>query len=1037
MNLAELSLKRPVTAVMFFISLVVIGLVAAPRLPLESFPALDVPFLLVDIPYTGSTPSEIERTITRPVEDALATLPGIQKMNSTSRADGVQINLQFKWGENVAVKAVQAREKIDAIRADLPSDLQRYTVQKFSTSDSPILSLRIASNRNLANAYTLLDRELKRPIERIPGVARVDINGVSAPELQIELSAQRLAAHNISLNQLYLRLKQANFSLSAGQVTDAGLRWRVQPQGQWQSLDDIRALPVNAQGLKLGDIAKVSLKPAPVDFARELNGRPAIGVDIYKERNANLVDVGTAVTKYVDGIRNEPDMRGITVYALQDSAKGVTSSLRELAFAGMIGVLLSVLVLYFFLRDWPSTLMVSIAIPVCLVITLGCMYFFGISLNILSMMGLLLAVGMLVDNAVVVVESIYQYREKYPDKPWYCAVAGTQAVGIAIAAGTLTSVIVFLPNLFGERNDISIFLTQIAITMAIAHIASWLVAVSIVPMLSSKLPPPKFLNRKTIISRLRDRYAGVVAWTLAHRRWSMAGVFALLALSYWPVTHTKFDMFAQSESRELHLSWHLNGQYRLAEQAPAVKKIDGWLLAHKKEFEIKSVYTYYSEEQSGMTNVVLTDAKDSRRSSTEIMEDIRKGLPKIAIGTVGFDTSNNGSAPVEVSLRGDSTSQLEQLSGTLIPVLANLPSLRDVHASENGGDREVEVHVDRTRAKQYGFDAQQVGNYLAVALRGMPLSEYRQGDREVPVWLRFGGADTASLDDLSDYQLRRDDGTQIPLLSMVRVATHPIATAIERTNRQTTVTLQANLAEGKTLEDARRVINAAMKAITLPPGYSWAFGDSFDNDAQAGNQMMFNMLIALVLVYVVMCCMFESLIFPAAILTTFIFSVLGVFWLFWATGTTFSIMAAIGILILMGVVVSNGIVMIVHINTLRHTGMARTQALIAGASERLRPILMTMGTAILGMLPLCLTDAQIGGDGPPYSPMARAIAGGLLFSTIVTLLALPVIYALLDDARMAMRRVMRDAKAGTVRRPRVALGAVPALGAALVSDVTK
>jgi len=1040
MNLAELSLKRPVTAVMFFVVLVVIGALAAFRLPLEYFPAIDVPFLFVNVPYTGSTPAEVERTITRPVEDALAALPGIQKMNSTSRADGSQIFLEFKWGENVAVKAVQAREKIDAIRADLPSDLQRYTVQKFSTTDQPILSLRISSDRNLANSYALLDSVLKRPLERIPGVARVDIQGVQAPQLQIELSAERLAAHNISLNQLYQRLKQANFALSGGEVSDGGKRWRVQPQGQWRGLDDVRSLPVNAQGLKLGDIAQVTLRPERLDYARDLNGRPAIAVDVYKERNANLVQVGAAVTKYVDGIRSDPRLSGIRVYALQDSAKGVTSSLRELGEAGAIGVLLSVLVLYFFLRDWPSTLMVSVAIPVCMVITLGCMYFFGISLNILSMMGLLLAVGMLVDNAVVVVESIYQYREKHPDKPWYCAVAGTQAVGIAIAAGTLTSVIVFLPNVFGEKNQISIFLTQVAIAMAIAHIASWLVAVTVVPMLSSKLPPPKFLNRRTLISRLRDRYARVVAWTLAHRRWSMAGVFALLVLSFWPMTHMKVDMFAQSESRHLSLNWQLNGQYRLAQQAPAVRKIDGWLLAHAKQLEIKSVYTYYAEtgdNGGNHTEIQLTEGRDAHRDSAAIMEDIRKGLPKIAIGTVSFDQQNNGRAPVEVSLRGDSTTRLNELADSLVPVLANLPSLRDVHVGNRGGDREVAVHVDRIRAKQYGFDAQAVGNYVAVALRGMPLSEYRQGDHEVPVWLRFRNADTQNLDDFTDYMLRRDDGTQIPLMSMVSVETHPVATEIDRTNRQTTVTLQANLAEGKTTEDARKDIDAAMKAVALPPGYHWAFGEGFDDAQNAGNQMAFNTLIALVLVYVVMCCMFESLIFPAAILTTFIFSVLGVFWLFWVSGTTFSIMAAIGILILMGVVVSNGIVMIVHINTLRHDGMARTQALIAGASERLRPILMTMGTAILGMLPLCLTDAQLGGDGPPYSPMARAIAGGLLFSTIVTLLALPVIYALLDDARMAMRRVMRDAKAGRVRRPHATIGQLPALGAAMVSEGTK
>ncbi|HEX7112370.1 MAG TPA: efflux RND transporter permease subunit, partial [Mizugakiibacter sp.] len=410
MTLAELSLKRPVTAVMFFVSMTVIGLIAAFRLPLEQFPSLDVPFIAINLPYPGSTPAEIERTITRPVEEALATLPGIKRMRSTSTADSAQINLEFKWGENTAFKAVQAREKIDAIRKELPSDLQRYDVFKFSTSDQPLLQLRIASEGgDLSNAYELLDREFKRPLERIPGVARVDIQGVGQPEVQIELSADRVAAHNIDLADLYQRLQKANFALSAGQIDSAGMRLRVQPEGQWNSLDDIRAFPVDAHGLRLGDIATVGLKPARLEYARRLDGRPAIGVDIYRERNANLVDVGSAVMVAVERIRNEPELHGVRVYALDNQAESVTGSLHELGKAGLEGTLLAVLVLFFFLRDWPSTLMVSLAIPICMVITLGCMYFFGISLNVLSMMGLLLAVGMLVDNAVVVVESIYQY----------------------------------------------------------------------------------------------------------------------------------------------------------------------------------------------------------------------------------------------------------------------------------------------------------------------------------------------------------------------------------------------------------------------------------------------------------------------------------------------------------------------------------------------------------------------------------------------------------------------------------------------------
>jgi HAE1 family hydrophobic/amphiphilic exporter-1 len=1017
MTIAELSLKRPVTAIMFFVSMVVIGLIAARRLPLEQFPSLDAPFLFVQIPYAGSTPTEIERTITRPVEEALATLPGIKRMNSTSDAESAQIFLEFKWGEAIAIKAVQAREKIDAIRDELPSDLQRFTVQKFSTSDDPILKLRIAADGiDLANAYDLLDREIKRPLERIPGVARVDLTGVGQPELQIELSSDRLSAHGINLNDLYTRLQQANFSLSAGQISAGGSRFRVQPQGQWTSLEDVRSIPLDAKGLRLGDIATIALRPARLNYGRSLDRVPAIGFDIFRERNANLVEVGTLVMAEVKRIQQLPELHGLSVYPMDDQADSVTGSLRELGKAGLEGTLMSILVLFFFLRDWPSTFMVSLAIPICLVITLGCMYFFGISLNVLSMMGLLLAVGMLVDNAVVVVESIYQYREKHPDKPWYSAVQGTQAVGIAIAAGTLTSVIVFLPNIFGEANDISIFLAQVAIAMSIAHLASWLVAVSLVPMLSAKLPPPKFLGRQNAISRLRDRYGRLVEWTLNHRRWTAFGIFALFALSIIPIMLTKKDMFDSGDSRRMRLFYQLNANYRLQDLKPAVDIVENFLHKNRERFEIKSTYTWFSEQGEAQTTILLTDADKANRRASEIKEEIRKELPPVAVGKVSLDFQPGTGGGVDISLIGDSMDRLREVSTSVLPILSRLSTLRDVRTEKGNGDREVATQVDRLRAKSYGFDAQTVANYIQIALRGMPLKDFHAGDRQLPVWLRFQGADTQSLAGLSDFKLRAPDGTQIPLMSLMRADSRETPSAIQRVDRMTALKISANLAEGKTMPEAREEISKAMNAVALPAGYRWNFGEGFNRDEDAAQQMMFNTLIALVLVYVVMCAMFESMIFPAAILTTFVFSIFGVFWLFWLSGTTFSIMAFIGILILMGVVVNNGIVMIVHINQLRHEGHLRNEALILGAKERLRPVLMTMATAILGMLPLAIGGAEAWSDGPPYSPMARAIAGGLTFSTIVTLLALPCIYSLLDDARMWSRRVIRDGRDGRVLR---------------------
>ena len=1020
MNLADLSLKRPVTTTMFFLSMMVIGLLAAFRLPLEQFPDIEFPFLFVDVPYPGSTPAEVERVLARPIEEALSTVPGIQRMQSTSRADGVQIFIQFKWGNSVAVKAVEAREKIDAIRKDLPSDLQRYQVLKFSASDQPLLQLRVSSDIDMSNSYELLDRRAKRPLEKIPGVARVDIQGVSPPELQIELSSDRIAASGVSLNELYAQLGKANFSVSAGQILDGGTRYRVQPQGEWKSLEDVRNLIINERGLKLGDIATVTLKPARLDYMRRLDKRPAIGIDIFKERNANLVEVGRLVKEEVERIKLSPEMRGIDVYALEDQASAVTSSLYELTEAGVIGTLLSVLVLFYFLRDINSTLMVSLAIPICFVMTLGCMYFLGISLNILSMMGLLLAVGMLVDNAVVVVESIYQYREKYPDKPWYCAVEGTQAVGIAIAAGTFASIVVFLPNIFGAKNQISIFLTQVAVAMSIAHLASWLVAVTLVPMLSARLPTPKFVGRKTLITRLQDGYANLVDWTLRHRKLTTLGVVLMSVASVvGPMMHVNNDMFPSGEGSTLRLQYDLNGLYRLEELKKSISKVEDYLLSNKDKFDIKSVYSYADERGNAITNVILVDAKHKKRSSTAIMEDIRKGLPQIPIGKASFDQNRGGSSGegLRVSLVGDSMDQLHELSAAVIPVLARVEGLRDVRTAERTGDREVAVRVDRERAKSYGFSANEVASYVGIALRGAPLKEFRNGATEIPVWLRFQGADTQSVAGMADFKLRRADGTLVPLMSLVEVRTQEAASAIQRDGRQTSLPITANLAPGVTQDEARKAIENAMKSVSLPAGYRWTFGRSFDEADDAGKQMLLNTVLALVLVYVVMCAMFESLVFPAAILTTFIFSIFGVYWLFWITGTTFSIMAWIGVLILMGVVVNNGIVMIVHVNQLRHEGMLRGEALVAGARDRLRPILMTMGTAILGMVPLCLSTTEMGGDGPPYYPMARAIAGGLLFSTGVTLLALPVIYAQLDDLRMWVRRVFRDAREGRVLRP--------------------
>lgn len=1016
MSVAEFSIRRPVTTIMCFVSLVVIGLIASFRLPLEALPDISAPFLFVQIPYTGSTPEEVERTIIRPVEESLATMTGIKRMRSSATSEAALIYIEFSdWDRDIAIAASDARERIDAIRSDLPDDLQRYNVFKWSSSDQPVLKVRLASTTDLTTAYDMLDREFKRRIERIPGVARVDITGAPPNEVEIAIDPNRLNAHGLSINELSERLRTLNFSISAGQIDDSGQRVRVQPVGEITDLQEMRDLVINAKGLRLGDIADVRLKPARMNYGRRLDGNPAVGLDIFKERSANLVDVSRAALAEVEAIRAQPSMRDVQIKVIDNQGKAVTSSLLELAEAGAVGLILSVTVLFFFLRHWPSTLMVTLAIPICFTITLGFMYFVGVTLNILTMMGLLLAVGMLVDNAVVVVESIYQERERMPGQPRLASIIGTRNVAIALSAGTLCHCIVFVPNLFGETNNISIFMAQIAITISVSLLASWLVAVSLIPMLSARMATPKLVHSQTgLIARLQRRYAQLLDWSLHHRGWSLLGILLVVLVSLVPMKLTKVDMFGGEGGKDIFIGYMWKGAYTYRQMSEEVARVENWIDQNRERLHVKQVYSWYSEQEGSSTVVTLDEkyAKDIKA----LQEELRKGLPKSArtdyfVGNQGGDGGGGGNQGVQVQLVGDSSSMLQEIGQEVVPLLAQRAELRDVRIDNGEKGGELKVRVDRERAAAFGFNAEQVASFVGLALRGAPMREFRRGDNEVPVWVRFAGAEQSSPEDLAGFSVRTGDGRSVPLLSLVTVDVGSSATQIGRTNRQTTLTIKANLAEKVTAPDGRKAIEAVLKPMNFPAGYGFTFdGGDYGNDDEAMQQMVFNLLIALVMIYVVMAAVFESLLFPAAIMSGVLFSIFGVFWLFWITGTSFGIMSFIGILVLMGVVVNNGIVMIEHINNLRRSGMGRTQALVEGSRERLRPIMMTMGTAILAMVPISLTDTQMFGNGPEYSPMARAIAGGLAFSTVVSLLFLPTIYAVLDDLRNAVTRLIRRAR---------------------------
>ena len=1003
MRITRLAIDRPVATAMLFLSVVAMGLIASRLLPLELLPEIDAPFVMVEMPYPGSTPEEVERLITRPAEESIATIPGIKSLNSESRPDGAGIFLELDWSENVAIKAVEVREKVEAVRGEMPDDLRRINVFKFNTSDEPVFTLRISSEKDLSEAYDMLYRNLVLPLQRLPGVARVDLEGVEPREVRIELDAVSIAALNIDLAELDRRLSSANFSASAGLISDQGTRYRVNPEGEFRSVEQIRNLVINERGTRLRDIAEVTFDPKERNYERHLDQQYAIGLSIYKERGANLVEVGRAALGEIERIGETPEMQGIELFFLGNAAQGVTDSLSDLLQAGLIGALLSIGVLYLFLRNLSATLTVTLAVPISLTITLGVMYFVGLSLNILSMMGLMLAVGLLVDNAVVVSESIFHRRESAPGDPRAAAIEGTQSVGLAVLAGTITSSAVFLPNIFGDQNQISIFLSHVAVAICVSLAASLVISLTVIPLVASRIKVPVSAEGGRVFHSIRNRYGRTLRWLLGHRWWTALFIFLVLASVTIPGMFVKMDMFPEEQRREIMLRFNLNAIYSLDRLREDVDRIEEFLYDNQERFEIRNVYSYFDEEGTAQSTILLTDDDDARLTSTEIKKVIMDELPKIATGQPNFDTWRTGaSEQLSVTLIGESSERLRELAYDIVPLLRNVEGLRDVKPESGAGDVQVNVRVDRERAARFGLNAQQVAEFISIALRGRELSEFRGAEGEIPITLKFREADSQDIEQLLTLRIRTPDGLDVPLGAVADITRSRGPVTVRRQDRQTALGVQAAL-QDVTTDEAKERIRALMDGLTLPAGYSWKFGRGFDEEQEVQTKMLINIGLAILLIFLVMAALFESLLYPLAIITTIAFSFVGVFWFFLLTGTTFSLMALIGILILIGVVVNNGIVYVDRMNQLRHAGMARIDAIVQAGQDRLRPILMTVATTVLGMVPLCLGTTQIGGDGPAYFPMARAIVGGLLFSTVISLLVLPGIYLMLDDLRLWSR----------------------------------
>ena len=1002
MNLTRLAISRPVTTSMFFVAILLFGLASSRLLPLEMFPGIDMPQVNIEVPYKGSTPAEVERDITSILEESLATMGGIEELRSSSSQNGAEIELRMKWGENVATKSLEAREKIDAVRHLLPKDVERVFIRQFSTADMPVLNLRISSDRELSGAFDLLDKQLKRPLERVEGVSQVTLYGVEQKQIEIRINADKLSSSGVSLQYLNQRLQQENFIVSAGILRANARVYQVSPKGEFRNLDDIHAV-VLKPGVTLGDIANISFSlPERLD-GRHLDQNYAVGLDVFKESGANLVEVSERVMKVIESAKQDQQFDGIKLFVMEDQAYGVTSSLNDLLTAGLIGALLSFGVLYLFLRNLKMTLVVVTSVPISICMTLAAMYLLGYSLNILSMMGLLLAVGMLIDNAVVVTESVLQEKQAAADPSASnnmdkeannsAVLSGVNKVALAVLAGTLTTAIVFLPNIFGVKVELTIFLEHVAIAICISLAASLLVAKTLLPLMLSRMNIEVEAEIKE--SKLKYFYHKSLDWILAHSRTSGVISIIILASTALPLTMVKQDQSDGEGNNKLYINYQVEGRHNLDVTEAMITKMEKYLYANKDEFHIDSVYSYYSPDR-GQSTLILKE--DTEVDMKVLKKSIREGFPKFSIAKpqFGWGGGNNG---LRVTLTGRSTSELIEISNNVIPLLSKIEGLTDVRSELSGAQQEVVIQIDRQMAARLDLKLNEIASSISMALRGTQLRSFRHDPNgELRIEMSFEQEWRLSLERLKQLPIIRIDNRVYTLDSLANIQISPRFDTIRHYDRQTALSIGANL-DDLTTEEAQEKITEVMENVNFPAGYGYSLRGGFEKQDEDQAVMATNMLLALAMIYIVMAALFESLLLPTAIITSILFSITGVFWGLLISGTPMGVMVMIGILILMGIVVNNGIVLVDQINQKQPELDKLSNAISQVCISRLRPVLMTVGTTVLGLLPLAMGDTQLGGGGPSYSPMAIAIIGGLTFSTVTSLYLVPLCYQALYRIR--------------------------------------
>jgi hydrophobic/amphiphilic exporter-1 (mainly G- bacteria), HAE1 family len=1028
-NLPEISVRRPIFTTMVTLMIVIIGAVSLSRLQIDMLPDIEMPSLTIRTAYEGASPEVMERLVTQIIEEIVATVPGVEEIMSTSSEGNSTVRVNFVWGTKIDTAAIDVQGMLEDEINELPDDIVTPRVRKFDLSTFPIVILGISSNLDPVELTELIDVQIRYRFARIPGVAQVDTWGAFNREVRIELDPDRVKALGLSMDRVIAAIKDANLDLPAGKIEQGRYEVTLRAPAEFTSLDQIRDTVIvkrDGAAVTLAQIADIKDTYQKLTRMTRVNGQQGIRVAIRKQANANTVEVSKRVLAEIKAA-NEAYPQ-IHIVPVINQGNFIERSIKNVARSVLYGGGLAILVLLFFLRNLRTTVAISLSIPISIIATFALMYFGGFTINLMTLGGLALGVGMMVDSSIVVLENIFRRSCENREMPNVAAVKGAQEVGKAIVASTVTTLVIFLPLVF-VQGVTGILFKELAYVIIFSLICSLAVSLTLVPMLASRLLKSTLTlqkKRKARVERLiafsnafflglDNVYLSLLRTVLAHRLVTVFVAAALLggSLLLFPLIGSEF--IPPSDEGAVRVSGKMEIGTRLELVDQQTRKMEKIVYPAVPEAvaSVVSVGASGWRPNSGAEGQIvlsLVPASQRDRSNVEIAGDLRRRLegriPGMEIrvrapqGQFLLERLLGGDEGLNIEIRGFDLAVLGALVQRVSEEIKDVPGITDVQTSLEAGVPQQEIRVDRSKIADLDLTVRDVTQLLETAVAGSKAGEYRTGGNSYRILVQLKDAEKRSLDEILNLTLATGSGEQVSLRNLVVTQAGRGPLLIDRKDQQRMFTVKANVA-GRDLGSVAREVQTRLNRIPRPMGYDLMVAGNFEEQQKAFHELAISIVLALVLVYMVLACQYESLRDPLVVMFSVPLAAVGVLVTLFITNTTLNVQSYIGCIMLGGIVVNNAVLLVDQAGQLVRTGMTTREALLEAGRRRLRPILMTTLTTILGLLPLAL---GIGEGADAQAPLARAVVGGLTGSTLITLMLIPAVYSLFHS-EMRKRKV--------------------------------